>query len=246
MFEPWLWAMLSWPLFAHRHALLARIPPWTQAPRPSERRQVMELRVDVQWGSSEVEDELASLHARLARSGVLNHSNRVTQAQFPDLIFHHREADGEHYIYVEDVARGHLAGYTVFNRLIEVNRRLDRFVRAPHSKYAHGYQRRGIASAVYEWALDQGFCLISGARQSPGAHALWRSLAQRHRLEYIEIRDKNIGFLASPVDQATRDCLQTRMLLLGTDWDVDRWRQTASPAGGSLRAAMLAADPAQI
>lgn len=192
----------------------------------------MELRVDVQWGSSDVEAELASLHARLARSGVLDHSNVVSQTRFPDLIFHHREADGEHYIYVEDVARGCLAGCTVFNRLIEVNRRLDRFVRAPHSKYAHGYQRRGMASAVYEWALGQGFCLISSARQSEGAHALWRSLALRHRLEYIEIRDKRINILEPPVDQATRDSLQTRMLLLGEGWDVDRWQRTVSQAGG--------------
>src|SRR5690606_34100269 len=113
------------------------------------------------------------------RSGLLKGGTSIISTQLPCLVFHHREADGEHYIYVEDVDRGCLAGYTVFNRLIEVNRRLDRFVRAPHSKYAGGYQRRGIATAVYEWALGQGFCLISGARQSQGAHALWRSLAKR-------------------------------------------------------------------
>lgn len=56
--------------------------------------------------------------------------------------------------------------HTVFNCLIEVNRSVDRFVRATHSKSAVEYQRRGIATAVHEWALGQGFCLHSGALQS--------------------------------------------------------------------------------
>ena len=68
----------------------------------------------------------------------------------PNLIFRHREVDGKHYIYVKHIERGWLAGYTVFNRLIEVDRRLDRFVRASHSKYASEYQRQGIATAVFE------------------------------------------------------------------------------------------------
>ncbi|WP_200959392.1 MULTISPECIES: N-acetyltransferase [unclassified Hydrogenophaga] len=181
----------------------------------------MELRVDVQWSAASVDDELKSLHARLERSGLLKSGTGIFTTQLPGLILRHREADGEHYIYVEDVARGRLAGYTVFNRLIEVNRRLDRFVRAPHSKYAVEYQRRGIATAVYEWALDQGFCLVSGARQSQSAHALWISLATRHRLEYVEVRNKSLHLLASPVDPKTRDRLQTRMVLLGKGWVVE-------------------------
>jgi hypothetical protein len=204
----------------------------------------MELRVDVQLGPGEVDDELKSLHARLERSGLLKNGTGIIKTQIPDLIFRHREADGEHYIYVEDMARGCLAGYTVFNRLVEVNRRLDRFVRAPHSKYAGEYQRRGIATAVYEWALGQGFCLISGARQSQGANALWQSLAMRHRLEYIEIRDKRINFLGSQVDQVTRDNLQTRMLMLGSGRDVDSWRRTVSQGGGSVSAVNPSLDSA--
>lgn len=179
----------------------------------------MELRVDVQLGSAEVDDELRSLHDRLVRSGILKRRTQIIKTPIADLRFHHREADGEHYIYVEDAARGCLAGYTVFNRLIEVNRRLDRFLRAPHSKYATDYQRRGIATAVYEWALAQGFCLVSGARQSPGAHALWQTLAKRHRLEYIDIRDKDITFLGSQVDGPTKNCRHTRMLLLDDGWN---------------------------
>ena len=229
MFEPGLLAMLAWPLFSDRLARLRERCAIHGAVRPCARRHTMELRVDVQWGAAEVEDELKLLHARLQRSGLLEHGTRIIKTPIPDLIFRHREADGEHYIYVEDVARGCLAGYTVFNRLIEVNRRLDRFVRAPHSKYAGAYQRRGIATVVYEWALGQGMCLISGARQSQGANALWRSLATRHRLEYIDIRNKCIHLLGASVDQATQDSLQTRMLLFGDGWDVDRGRSQPSP-----------------
>lgn len=187
----------------------------------------MELRVDVQLAPGEVDHELKLLHARLEDSGLLQQGTEIINIHSPGLIFRHREADGEHYIYVEDADRGCLAGCTVFNRLIEVNRRLDRFVRAPHSKYASEYQQRGIATAVYEWALGQGFCLISGARQSEGASALWRSLGTRHRLEFIAVRDKHIQFLGPQVDQATEDQLQTRMLLLGWGWDLEAWNRAA-------------------
>lgn len=226
MFEPWLWAVLAWPLPVCAPALLDRISATPMARRAAGCRPVMELRVDVQLQPTVVEEDLKALHARLEHSGLLEHGTTIIKTHAPDLIFRHREADGEHYVYVEDTARGVLAGYTVFNRLVEVNRQLDRFVRAPHSKYATAYQRRGIATAVYEWALAQGFCLISGARQSPGANALWQSLANRHRLEYVDIRNKRIHCLGAQVDRQTEEGLQTRMLLLGDGWDVDTWTST--------------------
>lgn len=220
MFEPLMWALLRLPMRSLQPALLHDSHASQPAARPSAKRNTMELRVDVQWSAGKVDEELRSLHARLDRSGLLKNGTRFAPTRLADLVFHHREADGEHYIYVVDKARSCLAGYTVFNRLIEINRTLDRWVRAPHSKYADGYQRRGIATEVYGWALGQGFCLISGARQSPGAHALWQSLARRHQLEYVEIRDRCIRFLGPHVDLATQDCLQTRLLLLGAGRDV--------------------------
>ncbi len=220
MYEPWMCALLALPFITPRPALLGERPVAGPGPRPCAHRHTMELRVDVHWSAAAVDDELKSLHARLERSGLFKGGTNIISTQLPGLVLRHREADGEHYIYVEDVDRGCLAGYTVFNRLIEVNRSLDRFVRAPHSKYAVEYQRRGIATAVYEWALGHGFCLVSGARQSQSAHGLWMSLATRHRLEYVEVRNKCIHLLASPVDPLTRDRLQTRMLLLGEGWEV--------------------------
>lgn len=226
MFEPWMCAFLALPFITPRPAFLGERLATRRDERSFAHRHTMELRLDVQWSTAAVDDELKSLHARLERSGLLNGGTSIISTQRPGLVFRHREADGEHYIYVEDVDRGCLAGYTVFNRLIEVNRSLDRFVRAPHSKYAVGYQRRGIATAVYEWALDQGFCLVSGARQSQSAHALWMSLATRHRLEYIEVRNRCIHLLRSPVAPLTLDRLHTRMALLGEGREV---------VGGSLR-----------
>jgi hypothetical protein len=215
MFEPWLWSLLTGSLWAQGQALAGARPVALSMPGRPAHAHAMELRVDVQWDSAQVDEELNVLHARLTRAGHLGNGHAFPEGRFPELLFHHRQVDGEHHIHVEDVARGCLAGCTVFNRLVEVNRRLDRFVRAPHSRYAQAYQRRGIASAVYEWALAQGYCLVSSARQSPGAHALWRSLGTRHPLEYIELRDKCIHLLGSAVDPATQDRLQTRMVLLG-------------------------------
>lgn len=220
MFEAWMCAFLALPFITPRPALLDERLAVGRGGRSRAPRHTMELRVDVQWNPAAVDDELKSLYARLERSGLLTGGTNIISTQLPGLVFRHREADGEHYIYVEDVARKRLAGYTVFNRLIEVNRSLDQLVRAPHSKYAVEYQRRGIATAVYEWALDHGFCLISGARQSQSAYALWISLATHHRLEYVEVRNKCIHLLASPVDPLTRDRLQTRMMLLNDGWEV--------------------------
>jgi hypothetical protein len=107
----------------------------------------------------------------------------------------------------------------VFNRLIEVDRRTDRHVRSPHSKYAPAYQGRGTASAVYDWALGRGFCLVSDARQSESAHALWRALARRHRLRWVALRAKRMhdfGATMPPAGGTTE--LDTRMMLLGHGW----------------------------
>jgi hypothetical protein len=182
----------------------------------------LELRIDVQHRPDELETELDTLYRRLYRPGNPLHGIATISVNFPEFAFRYREADGEHYVYVEDLARRRLAGYTVFNRLIEVGRRADPYLRAPHSKYAAPYQRRGISTAVYEWALGRGFCLISGARQSPGAHALWQSLARRHELGYLEVRDKKLRYLGQEVDEVVRGDLYTRMIMLGKDWSIER------------------------
>jgi hypothetical protein len=124
-----------------------------------------------------------------------------------------------------DVRRDRVAGYTVFNRLIEVGKRADPFVRAPHSKYGAPYQGMGLATAVYRWGLDAGLCIISGARQSPGAHRLWMGLARDYELGYVDLRRKQLRYLGKQVRSQVLEDLHTRMIMLGRGWDLSDYMQ---------------------
>lgn len=193
------------------HAFALALPGMRWFGRPSE------LRIDVERPAVELERELDELERRLGRHGEVLQGLRL-----PGFVFLHREAGGEHYVYVRDAVAGRLAGYTVFSRVPEAGRGAGPFLRAPHSKYRAAYQRRGIGGAVYRWWLDGGRCLISGARQSAGAHALWRALAQDYRLVYVDVRDKSLCCLGPDVEVVLREALQTRMILLGRGWDLER------------------------
>ena len=128
----------------------------------------MELRIDVDPASTSASGALAPIYERINTPGDRLHGIPSISLKDPELRIRFREADGEFYVYVEDVRRECLAGYTVFNRLVELGRQADRYVRAPHSRYEPNYQRRGLASGIYRWALDSGLCLMTGAR--PGGH----------------------------------------------------------------------------
>jgi hypothetical protein len=140
-------------------------------------------------------------------------------------VVRYREAGGEHYVYRVDVMRNRLVGYTVFNRLIEVNRRADRYVRARHSRYAPPCQGRGFATTVSQWRLDAGLCLLSGARQSEGAHALWLSLARSYDTRYVQVQGKRLTYPGDMVPASMRDDLHTRMLMLGQGWTLPQVAQ---------------------
>lgn len=206
----------------------------------SRRRYVTELRIDVKQQPSDIGKEFDALYGRLNCPGDALHGLPVACLRFPGLVLRYREADAEHYVYVEDTARRCLAGYVVFNRLIEVDRRADACLRAPHTKFALAYQRRGIATAIYRWWLEAGNCLITGARQSAGAHALWRSLGRRHESFYVDLRDKKLRHLGRQVDNRTQQDLHTRMIMLGKGWDDDR---LAECTGMLMEAAVPVALP---
>ena len=121
------------------------------------------LRTDVDFNNEDIERELDALYERMQTPGTPLHGMTFDDGTLPGFRIHTREADGETYVYVEDVAARRLAGYTVFNRLIELDRRADPHLRAPHSKYALAYQRRGLASTVFRRALDGGMCQIGRA-----------------------------------------------------------------------------------
>lgn len=184
--------------------------PWCNVP--------MDLRIDVDPRHTDLERELDEQYQRLcARRETLQWIDALDR-RFPGLRFHYREADGEQYVYVEDLKRRQLAGYTVFNRLVELDRRADLHLRAPHSKYRQTHQRKGIATAIYRWWLDSGRCLISGARQSAGAYALWQSLAESYCRLYVEVDARTLRQLGTLAEGATREALGTRMILLGSGW----------------------------
>lgn len=191
-------------------------------PIPSWRFRATELRIDVRHRSSDMERELDALYGRLTCPGDALYGLPAICIRLRNLVLRYREADGEHYVYVEDTVNRRLAGYVVFNRLIEVDRRTDPHLRAPHAKFSGAYQRLGIATAIYRWWLEAGNCLISGARQSPGANALWGSLGRRHESFYVELRDKRLRHLGVQVDGRTLQDLHTRMVLLGKGWSRER------------------------
>ncbi|MGY6271270.1 N-acetyltransferase [Achromobacter denitrificans] len=197
-------------------------------------RIVTELRIDVNHSPREVDNELDAIHNRMNRPSDRLHALPEVKTDIPGIVLRYREADGEYYVYVVDVQRNRVAGYTVFNRLIEVGRRADPYVRAPHSKYAAPYQGMGLATAVYRWGLDAGLCIISGARQSAGAYRLWMRLAQDYELGYVDLRRKHLSYLGRQVPASVLDDLHTRMVLLGRGWTLpDYMRATGmSPLEG--------------
>lgn len=202
------------PFSALLQSLAAAVAPRHPAPPlPC----ITELRIDVMQPL--VEGELQAIHERLYQPGSKLHGLERRPLHDPQFQLHWREADGEWFAYVEDCANHCLAGYTVFNRLVEVDKRTDRRVRSPHSRFAPRYQRRGIASAVYRQVLDAGTCLVSGARQSPGAHGLWNHLARRYDSRYVGITAaKSLVHLGCAVEPALMDQLSTRRMLMGAGW----------------------------
>lgn len=195
------------------------------------------MRIDVNVGEDALERELASLYARLSGPDGRLRDTPALRSGLPGLVLRCREADGEIYVYVEDVARRRLGGYVVFNRLPALTRRADALLRSPHARFAQDYQRRGLASGIYRWALEAGLCLVSGARQSAGADGLWRALMRHHPHGYVALRHRVLDYLGSNVDIPALDALTTRRLLLGTGWTLPTFARAAGmtlpPAGAT-------------
>lgn len=200
------------------------------------------MRVDVDLAHRDVEAELAALHARMQRPADRLHGLPAIATALPGLVLRYREANGEFYVYVEDRSRDALAGCTVFNRVFELDRQAGRHVRSPHSRYAAAYQRRGVASAVYTWALEAGLCLLTGPRQSPGAYRLWMALARSHELAFVRTCGKRLQILGTRVETSLFEEFDTRMLLLGSGWTLQRFASAAQCCEGSAPANNAQAD----
>ena len=117
---------------------------------------VTELRIDVNHTPDEVESELDAIRNRMSRSSDRLYGLPEVRTDIPGLVLRHREADGEYYVYVVDLRRDRVAGYTVFNRLIEVGRRADpicarRIRSTPRPTSAWGWRRPCTAGG---WTRD--------------------------------------------------------------------------------------------
>ena len=188
--------------------LLGLLNNWAQ--------RLTELRIDVDLSGRDIQREFDALHERIRT----NHSTRDAMQPLPlhllGLVLRMREADGEVFVYAIDPQRNRIVAYTVFNRLVEVDRRTDRHLRAPHTKVAHGYRRMGIATAIYRWWLDSGRSLMTGARQSAGAHGLWMALARDYELAAVRIAEhKRVERLPLPPPPGFYAALDTRLVLVG-------------------------------
>ncbi|KVA28003.1 histone acetyltransferase [Burkholderia cepacia] len=188
------------------------------------------MRIDVQHSQHDIDDELDSLYARLHQPGHRLHGLPAVALGRSGLIVRHREADGEYFLYVEDPAARQLAGYTVFNRLPEIPRRADRYLRAPHTRLRSTSQRKGLATTLYRWGLDAGLCLISGARQSIGAAQLWTALAHDYRHGFVDIEGRALRYLGEAVADDVHGALHTRRLLLGNGWEIGAFARAVGMA----------------
>lgn len=186
------------------------------------------MRIDVDIADELLAAELSRLGARLRTRGDVLYGLPELPLRYRGLHFYYREADGDYYVYVCD-GKARCVGYIVFNRLVEVGKLLDAYVRAPHSKLLPAYQGLGLGKVLYGWALQAGLCLLSGARQSPAAHRLWQSLARRYPLRYVALRHRQLHDLGRLIDSARLSQLSTRMLLLGEGWTMPRLQVLAQP-----------------
>lgn len=194
------------------------------------------MRIDVTLAHRDVDAELAKLYWRLRTPGDAMHGLPTIHGPVPGMLLHVREHAGELCVYLEDVQAGAMAGCTVFHRPFEPEARRLKFLRSPHSRYGSAYQRRGLATAVYTWALQSGLCLLSGPRQSPAAHRLWLSLGQTHRLLVAQLNDRQLRHPGS-VEPAAFERLDTRLLLLGSGWTPERFARRADFASAPEGAA---------
>jgi hypothetical protein len=181
------------------------------------------MRIDVALDHRDLDAELDALRARMQRPGDALHGMPAIATPLPGLVLKVRETGGEFHVYAEDLSRNALAGCTVFSRVPEVHRRADPYVRSPHSRYARAYRRQGVASTVYRWALQSGMCLVSGPRQSPGAHRLWHALARSNELAFVQAAHGSLRIVGTEVERPTFDAFETRMLLLGAGWTLQRF-----------------------
>jgi hypothetical protein len=180
------------------------------------------VRIDVDRDGERLNAELDALYPACLRDAAVDGAIFLPKLCDTPLPRYRRTAGKETFLYIEDPVRRWLAGTTSFNRVVGLDRRLDQHVRSPHSRFREPYQRMGLAKRIYLEALDAGLCLLSSARQSPGALQLWRSLGRHYPLHHVWLQDKRLVDLGRSIERRRFEDLHTRMLICGAGWSVER------------------------
>lgn len=180
------------------------------------------MRIDVDRDGERLETELDALYPACLRDAAVDGTIFLPKLGDIPLPRYRRTAGKETFLYIEDPTRRWLAGTTSFTRVVGLDRKLDLHIRSPHSRYRAPYQRMGLAKRVYLEALDAGLCLLSGARQSPGALQLWRSLGRHYPLHHVQLQGKQLVDLGRSIERRQFEDLHTRLLLCGAGWSVER------------------------
>lgn len=94
------------------------------------------------------------------------------------------------------------------------------WARTPHTSLFPEFQGKGIASAIYRWALDNRWCLVSSESHTKGARALWQSLSRSYPLIYIDVRTNEF---VTENDHKRRPN-DVSMMLLGKGWTPEKVR----------------------
>lgn len=194
------------------------------------------MRIDVDRGGTRLETELDALYPHCLKNAAVDGTIFLPSLNETPLSRYRRTADGETFLYIEDPEQRWLAGNVTLNRVIGLDRKLDRFIRSPHSRFREPYQRQGLATRLYLEALNAGLCLLSGARQSPGALQLWRSLSEHYPLHHVQLQGKQLVDLGRSIEWKTFEDLHTRLLLCGAGWSAKRLLALARPSERKLSA----------
>lgn len=187
------------------------------------------MRVDVIRDPAKLNAELDSLYPHCLREAAVDGSIYLPHLNSTPLPRYRRTASKESTVYIEDTKQKWLAGTTSFNRVTGLDRRLDQYIRSPHSRYREPYQQLGLAKRIYLEALDAGLCLLSSARQSHAALQLWRALSRQYPLNHVQIEGKRLVDLGRSIEWKTVEHLNTRLLICGAGWSVERLLSLTTP-----------------
>lgn len=178
------------------------------------------MRIDVRLPPGQIDQDLAALAQRLP--GLPGPLLPLHPVSAPCTVLWRQGPSGV-YVYVLARGRQGLAGYVSFTCVARQGQ-----VFSPHAKFSADHQRLGLATRIYQWMLDGGACLLSGARQSEASHRLWRSLGRSRHLGFARVLPHGLQDLGTEAPDTAFSDLDTRLLLLGRGRTVD---SVAPPQG---------------